>query len=166
MRMGQAFSRALDPSRPPLFVGMGSLDLLPEEAWHAACLPAAPKVARPAVREEGTAAEGTPGHQGLEEADEDEEEGEEYDALEQYNQEESSDEGERSHCLREQNDCCVAFWIGFPTGTLVCTSGSSYRACIQPSTEHMPRRDCCSGPGWIVYFQQYRERHMQNGPAA
>ena len=101
MRMGQAFSRALDPSRPPLFEGMGSLDPLPEEAWHASCLPGAPKLARAAPRDERTAAERASGRQQLEGSGEGEEEGEEegLDELEQYDQEESGSEG-TTLCLR------------------------------------------------------------------
>ncbi len=42
MRVGQAFSKALDASKPPLFSDLGDLELLPEEAWHRHCLPAPP----------------------------------------------------------------------------------------------------------------------------
>lgn len=41
MRVGQAFSRVLDPSKAPLFSDLGDLCLLPEEAWHRDCLPKA-----------------------------------------------------------------------------------------------------------------------------
>jgi hypothetical protein len=39
MRVGQAFSKVLDPSKEPLFSDLGDLSLLPEEAWHRDCLP-------------------------------------------------------------------------------------------------------------------------------
>ena len=41
MRVGAAFSAALDPSRPPLFSDVSELDLLPEEVWHPSALPPA-----------------------------------------------------------------------------------------------------------------------------
>ncbi len=41
MRVGQAFSKVLDPSKDPLFSDLGDVGLLPEEAWHRDCLPAA-----------------------------------------------------------------------------------------------------------------------------
>ncbi|CAL8463180.1 g2714 [Coccomyxa elongata] len=40
MRVGQAFSKVLDPSKHPLFSDLGDLGLQPEEAWHRDCLPA------------------------------------------------------------------------------------------------------------------------------
>ena len=39
MRVGAAFSAALDPSRPPLFSDLGELELLPEEVWHSSAVP-------------------------------------------------------------------------------------------------------------------------------
>jgi hypothetical protein len=42
MRVGQAFSKALDPSKAPLFSDLGGLELLPEEAWHRDCLASNP----------------------------------------------------------------------------------------------------------------------------
>lgn len=110
MRMGQAFSRALDPSRPPLFEGMGSLELLPEEAWHAACLPAAPKLARRALRDDRTAAEQAPAHAPREGTEEDEEEGGDFAEFEPYDQEESSGDGGTSLLMRFRfaaNTCCM-----------------------------------------------------------
>ncbi|EIE21374.1 hypothetical protein COCSUDRAFT_56593 [Coccomyxa subellipsoidea C-169] len=41
MRVGQAFSKVLDPSKDPLFSDLGDVGLLPEEAWHRDCLPSA-----------------------------------------------------------------------------------------------------------------------------
>jgi len=39
MRVGAAFSTALDPTRPPLFSDVSEMDLLPEEVWHPSALP-------------------------------------------------------------------------------------------------------------------------------
>ena len=44
MRVGAAFSAALDPTRPPLFSDVSEMDLLPEEVWHPSAVP--PKQAR------------------------------------------------------------------------------------------------------------------------
>lgn len=46
MRLGQAFSKVLDPSKPPLFSDFGGLELLPEEAWHRSCLADVPSKPR------------------------------------------------------------------------------------------------------------------------
>ena len=48
MRVGAAFSTALDPSRPALFSDVSEMDLLPEEVWHASALP--PEKPRSKVR--------------------------------------------------------------------------------------------------------------------
>jgi telomere length regulation protein len=59
MRVGQAFSAALDASQAPLFAGMGSLELLPGEAWHPSCLPASrrlPSAAQAPASIQGAAA--------------------------------------------------------------------------------------------------------------
>ena len=39
MRVGAAFSAALDPSRPPLFSDLEELELLLEEVWHPSAVP-------------------------------------------------------------------------------------------------------------------------------
>ena len=49
MRVGQAFSKVLDPSKPPLFSDIGDLGLQPEEAWHRDCLPPTLKQSKPAA---------------------------------------------------------------------------------------------------------------------
>ncbi len=48
MRVGAAFSIALDPTRPPLFSDVSDMDLLPEEVWHPSAVP--PKQTRSEVR--------------------------------------------------------------------------------------------------------------------
>ena len=39
MRVGRALSILLDPTQEPLFEDQGPFTLLPEEYWHAACMP-------------------------------------------------------------------------------------------------------------------------------
>ena len=59
MRVGQAFSKVLDPSKAPLFSDLGDLGLQPEEAWHRDCLPATLKQSKSAaVQTQPTEGEG------------------------------------------------------------------------------------------------------------
>lgn len=48
MRVGNALAALLDASQPQIFgADVGPTDLLPEEAWHPACLPPPPAPANP-----------------------------------------------------------------------------------------------------------------------
>lgn len=113
MRVGHAFSLALDASATPLFSDQGPLDLLPEELWHASATAAHPPTTLQATSRAGNQAGKAADHDLADDhtsnkpavSDSDD------DSLQPYDLPEEEDERESWPCNGRQCFMCLHFFF-------------------------------------------------------